>query len=205
MEKQVPKTAYQFEKYCGIDRWSSYYYQLREILAQAPVSVLEVGVGDHVIGDYLKGNTPVNYRSLDIASDLHPDIVGSVEQIPLPDEDVDIVVAFEILEHLPFEKFEGALQELSRVAKNSVIISLPHFGPSIRFECKIPFLPTLRFACKVPFPKAHVFDGQHYWEIGKQGYPLTRITQILEKHFLIKKEFVPFENQYHHFFILQKK
>lgn len=209
MTKQVDKEAYHFDKYCGLDRWSSYYYQLREILLLEPTSVLEVGVGDRVVGNYLKNNTSVSYRSFDIAEDLTPDIVGSVESIDLPDHSVDVVVAFEVLEHLPFEKFEGALKELGRVATKAVIISLPHYGPSVRCSLKIPFLKKIfkkedvRFAWKIPHHPVHTWNGQHHWEIGKRGYNIEKIRKVIEKHFIIEKEFVPFENQYHHFFILR--
>lgn len=205
MEKQVDKSAYTFTKYCYPERWASYYYQLREVIAQNPSSLLEVGGGDGVFREYIKTNTDIAYQNLDIAEDLNPDVVGSVEQIPLPDRSVDMVVAFQVLEHLPFEKFEQTLSELGRVSRGAVIISLPHFGPPITCSFKVPFLPEFRFAFKIPFPRKHTFNGQHYWEIGKRGYSAGRIRGIIRKHFSIKKEFVPFENQYHHFYVLGPK
>lgn len=203
--KQVDKSTYEFLKYCYPDRWASYYYQLREIIEQKPSSVLEVGTGDGVLKQYLLNNTNIAYQNLDVAEDLNPDITGSVEDIPLPDNSVDMVVAYEILEHLPFKKFEQSLLELKRVSRGPVIISLPHFGPPIKFLLKLPFLPEIRFAFKIPFPKGHTFNGEHYWEIGKRGYSIRRIREILRKHFSIRSEFIPFENQYHHFFILSIK
>ena len=205
MEIQVDKKAYRFEKYCGLDRWSSYQYQLREILALQPQSVLEVGKGDGVIGHYLRENTSVKYQSLDIAADLHPDIVGEVEHIPLPDKAVDVAVAFEVLEHLPFDHFESALLELARVAGKKVIISLPHFGPSLRCSFKLPFMKEMKWAFKLPYHPVHVFGGEHYFEIGKKGYEIAVIRAALAKHFDIEKEFIPYENQYHHFFVLAKR
>ena len=204
MEKQVERSAYAFEKYLGSDRWGSYWYQLRTVLSLAPESVLEIGAGDHVFGNYLRTNTSVAYQSCDIAEDLHPDIVGSVDALPLSDSAVDVVVAFEVLEHLPFERFDAALCELKRVAKRAVVLSLPHYGPSIRFSFKIPFLGEQRFAWKIPHHPVHVFNGQHYWEIGKKGYELPVVRTALQKHFRIEQEFVPYENQYHHFFVLRK-
>jgi hypothetical protein len=81
---------------------------------------------------------------------------------------------------------------------------LPHFGPPIKFSFKIPFFKEVKMALKIPFPIKHKFNGEHYWEIGKQGYPASKIRKILKKYFKIKKEFIPFENQYHHFYILEK-
>lgn len=204
MQKQVNKDVYRFESYVGIDRWSSYYYQLREILAQKPSSVLEIGVGDHIIGDYLTGHN-ISYTSADIADDLSPDIVADVTDLPIPDASYDVVCAFEVLEHLPFGQFEKALGELARVSRRVVVLSLPHFGPPIQFLVKIPFLREFRFSIKIPFPRKHLFNGQHYWEIGKMGYSAEMVRAVLKKYFEITREFVPFENQYHHFFTLRKK
>ncbi|MFA6414372.1 MAG: class I SAM-dependent methyltransferase [Candidatus Paceibacterota bacterium] len=200
---QVTKDAYRFERYVGIDRWSSYYYQLREIVALEPKSVLEIGVGDRVVGNYLKGRG-IEYTSADVAEDLSPDVVADVTALPFGDGSFDVVCAFEILEHLPFERFKHALQELTRVSKRAVLLSLPHFGPSVRLELKIPLLPCMRLAWKLPYPKKHVFNGQHYWEIGKRGYSLNRIRAAIALFGGIQKEFVPFENQYHHFFLIEK-
>lgn len=202
--RQVDRQAYQFEKYVGSDRWASYHYQLREIFAQKPTSVLEIGVGDRVVGTVVKEHG-IAYTSADIAEDLSPDVVAEVTALPFPDSTFDVVCAFEVLEHLPFEEFDRALAELARVSKRAVLISLPHYGPSFRFECKIPFLPRVRFAWKVPHPVTHVFNGQHYWEIGKRGYSPHRIHASLAQIGLLTKEFIPFENQYHHFFVIEKR
>jgi len=49
------------------------------------------------------------------------------------------------------------------------------------------------------------YDGEHYWEIGKAGYPLQRIINDIRKTgFNIKKTYRIFEWPYHRFFILKK-
>ncbi|HYF05873.1 MAG TPA: class I SAM-dependent methyltransferase [Patescibacteria group bacterium] len=205
MEQQVDKSHYVFGKYGNKARFASYYHQIDEVLKTKPTSVLEVGVGDKVFANFLMNNTQVSYKSLDIAADLHPDIVGSVESIPLPDNSVDTAAAFEILEHLPFEKFEACVLELRRVSKKNVVLSLPHYGPPIKFLIKLPCFPEIQFAWKFPHHPIHTFNGEHYWEIGKKGYNLRKIKDLLEKYFIIEKDFIPFENQYHHFFVLSCK
>lgn len=203
--KQVNKEAYKFERYSHTGRWVSYYYQIREVLRLDPKSALEIGSGDGVFKNYILENTEIEYSNVDVAEDLHPDIVGSVTALPVVDNSYDVVCAFEVLEHVPFEQFEKALSELARVSRHAVVLSLPHFGPPIKFLLKVPFLSEIVFAFKVPFARKHLFNGQHYCEIGKRGYAPQMIRNVIEKYFIIEKEFIPFENQYHHFYVLLKR
>jgi len=203
MTEQVGKSSYEFKAYCQQERWVSYWHQISEILSRNPANILHIGVGDCVVPNYLKNNAKISCVTLDVARDLNPDVLASIEELPFNKESFDLVCAFEVLEHLPFEKFAVALDELKRVSKRNVIISLPHFGPPVKFLLKIPFLPELRFSVKIPFYTEHKFNGQHYWEIGKKGYSLLKIKSILSERFKMINDFVPFENQYHHFFILE--
>ena len=202
-EPQVQKTHYEFGRYGFEGRFVSYYYQLKETLNRAPESVLEVGVGDRVFGDFIRNNTGVRYQSVDIAEDLSPDIVGSITNLPVPDNAADIVCAFEVLEHLPLAERGRAVAELVRAAKKYVIISVPHFGPMLACSLKVPLLPLLRFSWKLPFPKNHVFNGQHYWELGTRGHSVAAFRALLASHGRIVADYVPFNSPYHHFFVLE--
>lgn len=201
--KQVDKDAYRFECYGEEERFVSYHTQLTEIMRAKPSSLLEIGAGDRVVGSYLKNNTKIAYTSADIADDVGADVIAPVTKLPFPDKSFDVSCAFEVLEHLPFDQFQPALSELARVARSHVLISLPHFGPMFSLSFKIPFLPRVRLAYKIPYPKAHAFNGQHYWEIGKRDYPVSLIRAELEKHGHVTRDFVPFESPYHHFFTLE--
>lgn len=201
---QIDKTGYAAETYGTLSRFSSYHTQIQELLRTNPSSILEIGVGDAVTSQYVRRQIGITYTTVDFAADLHPDIVADVRKLTVPDGAYDTVCAFEVLEHIPFEDFEMALGELVRAAKNYVVISLPHFGPPVKLLFKIPFLPEIKVAFKIPFPKTHRFNGQHYWEIGKRGYPVSRILRIMHTFATVERHFVPFENQYHHFFVLKK-
>lgn len=195
---------YSFARYVHYGRWASYWHQIDAVLKSAPRRVLIVGKGDGIVAEILKRHVG-EVRTLDIESSLQPDIVASVEAMPLESGSFDAVLCCEVLEHLPFEKFEAALAELARVARRHVVVSLPHFGPPVKFALKLPFFREIRIAFKLPVPLHHVFNGEHYWEIGKRGYPPAKIRHELQRFFFIQEEFVPFDNQYHHFFILEKR
>lgn len=194
---------YSFNRYVPESRWQSYWHQIDRVLVLNPKSVLVIGVGDSLVIEYLKKYI-LEVKTLDIEADLSPDILASVEKIPLPDNSFDLVLCAEVLEHLPFEKFGQCLIELKRVTKKNVVLSLPHFGPAVKFKVKLPLFKELKLAIKIPISLKHQFTGQHYWEIGKRNYSASKIKKIISSQFKVISDFVPFGNQYHHFYILEK-
>ena len=173
-------------------RWASYWHQIKEVLEFNPKKVLVIGKGDGLVPMYLK-NFGLDITTLDIDEALSPDIKASVLNIPVGDGSFDVVLCAEVLEHLPFGDFHRALAEIERVAKFGAIISLPHFGPAVRFLLKLPFLSEIKFLLKLPYPLAHIFKVEHYWEIGKKNYPLKLIkSEIAKAGFSIKKDYIAF-------------
>ena len=75
---QVSKEHYRFSKYADEARFASYYHQLKEILDASPASVVDIGVGDGVVGDYLRRRGSVEYVCVDYAADLNPDVVAGL-------------------------------------------------------------------------------------------------------------------------------
>jgi hypothetical protein len=203
-KKQVDKEHYRFSKYSYPGRWGSYYWQLATVLDSNPESVVEIGVGDGVFGRYLEEIARVDYASVDVAEDLKPDIIGSVTKMPIPDDSYDVACCFQVLEHLPFDVFETALKELVRISRRRVIISVPDCRPYIRISFKLPLVPELLYIEKLPFSHQVRLGGGHQWEIGYPGFPLSRIIEIIQRHGILIKDFVPFENPYHHFLVLEK-
>ena len=197
------KSRYKFLQYNGKSRWMSYWHQINEVLSLKPKNVLEIGIGNKTVANYLKSQGGVEVITFDKDEKLKPDVVGDVLEIPFGNNSFDVILCAEVLEHLFFNDFENALYELKRVSKKYVVLSLPHFGHSITLSIKIPLIKEKRLAIRIPHPIAHKL-GEHYWEVGKRGYSLSKIKKILKKYFKIKKDYIPFENQYHHFFILEK-
>lgn len=201
---QVEKGHYNFSSYIDKERFMSFYYQLQLINEVPGTDILEVGTGSN----FLKRNLDqqYNYHCLDFDLSLKPDIAGSVTDLPLKDDCVDIAACFQVLEHLDFSLFEKSLLELKRIAKKNVIVSLPYKGYFYYFSCRVPVLKTIKLELFIPkFFFNFRFKDQHHWEIGYKGFPLKRIKNILQKHFHIRKIIHPSEHKYHIFFALEKK
>lgn len=193
-----------FKEYDDRDRWISYWQQIESVLSLKPRKILEIGIGNKTVAHYLK-DQGVEVTTLDINESLKPDIIASVEKMPLMDNSFDAVLAAEILEHLPFEKFEICLKEIKRVTKKYAVISLPHWGWTFYLILKIPLLKKIQFFAKISGILSHHFNGEHYWEMGKRGYPLSKIKkEITRSGFRILKDFITPDSPYHHFFVLEK-
>ena len=205
-EQTHDELHYDFLNYVDKKRFISCYYQLRYIYGINPKNILEIGVGGGLLKKFLRDT--FSYKTLDIRETLKPDVVGSVVQLPVKNNAFDLVVCFQMLEHLPFSEFEPALKEIARVSRKDVLISLPYSSTSLYLEAKLPFLKDRILRCGVRIPhffRKHSFDGQHYWEVGRKGYSIKTIKKSLEKFFNVKETFNPTDNTYHLFFRLEKK
>jgi ubiquinone/menaquinone biosynthesis C-methylase UbiE len=203
MKTQVDKSHYKFETYINKNRFSSYYYQLKYIERLNPYNFLEIGGGAGILKKLIPDN--IKYFNVDVSKELNPDIIATVEQLPFKDNEFDLVGCFQVLEHLPFEKFSRLLEELGRVCSGNVLISLPYANHKIMVEITLPKSKMIALNIIIPkFYKPHKFDGQHYWEIGKKNYSQKKIRRIIENIFKVKEIFTPKENTYHTFFLLEK-
>ena len=206
MKPQVEPTHYFNKSYDTKERFIGYWHQVNEIVMLEPDSVIEIGIGSGFISKYLR-ERDINITTLDFDPNLNPDRVGSVLDIPFEDNFFEVVACYEVLEHLPFENFNKALAEILRVSKSYAVLSLPDASRSYRFDMQIPKIGEIKRLIPLPRLKKliHNFDGEHYWEIGKAGYPLKRILKDIKKAgFKIKKTYRLFEHPYHRFFILKK-
>lgn len=205
MQKQVDKSHYKFTSYMSKGRWTSTWHQLDEVLKFQPQTVLEIGPGPGTFKQVGK-LFDLNVKTLDLDPELRPDIVGSATQIPMSDASVDVACAFQVLEHMPFENGKNALKEMFRVASRGVIISLPNVSPCWANTLAIPYMRRLQFIAPNLFARAnpHVFDGEHYWEIGKKGFGAKSVANelfSLAPSGTSLKSFRVHEFTYHHFFV----
>lgn len=98
-------------------------------------TVLDCGVAEgtmtRYLVDQLQGRKVVAVEYEDVACGAFkkaygdiPLLRGSIYELPLPDDSVDVVTAFEVLEHL--EDPGKALEEMRRVARRAVVVTVPY-------------------------------------------------------------------------------
>lgn len=101
----------------------------------APTSLLDAGCGEGFVAEILLREMPalevtgfdVLEDSVELARRRNPRAAfstGDIYNIDHEDSSFDVVVCFEVLEHL--HEPERALSELARVARHAVVMSVPH-------------------------------------------------------------------------------
>jgi len=206
MKVQVDHKHYQDLEYNEKGRFCSYWHQVNETLLLKPETVLEVGTGNGFVNFALK-RSGIDIKTVDIDKNLNPDYFGSVLSMPVEDETFDLALCCQVLEHLPYQDFTSALKEINRVVKKNLILSLPDLKRVYRFNLQVPVLGELKLLYSIPRLKAlkWEFNGEHYWNISCEGYPLKRIIKDIESAgFRVEKNYCVLEMPWHRFFILSK-
>ncbi|HYU16703.1 MAG TPA: methyltransferase domain-containing protein [Candidatus Acidoferrum sp.] len=201
---QVAPEHYDFERYDDLERWISYWYQIRAVMRLRPRTVLEIGSGTGVVRSYLR-NAGIQVQSVDIDESRKPDLVADVSDLDaaLPtDLRFDAICAFQVLEHLPFDRFERCLDGLARHARHA-LISLPYRGERIRLSF---WLGDRSFSIghKFMMPWRYRPCREHHWELGR-GFSARRITRIMARYFdVLERGFIK-ENPYHYLWVLRSR
>ena len=206
-EIQVEAAHYLQPEYDHRARFLNYWQQIHYVRSLAAQNVLEIGVGNALVSNYLR-QRGIDILTLDIDVNLHPDCVGSILRLPFQNRAFEVVMCCEVLEHLPFECLHTAVCELWRVSAHHVVISVPDRTRAYRLDIQIPLLGEIKKLIHLPTlrPREHGFDGQHYWELGKAGYPPRLVMDILENAgFDILESYRLFESPKYHFFLLGKR
>ena len=203
---------YNSKNYDYEGRFNSYYHQIKNIFDIMPEngSLLEIGPGSGFLNKYLQG-ADIILETLDITRETKPTYIGEITDIPSKDLNYDCVVAFEVLEHLPFDLFEKGIREMMRVSKKYVLFSVPDVRWYISMEFRAPTnshgfrkvisLPRLRHR-KIENTRGNDY---HYWEIGRKGYPLKKILEVIERvDIKLIKHYRISYNPTHHIFVLCK-
>jgi ubiquinone/menaquinone biosynthesis C-methylase UbiE len=93
-------------------------------------SIVDVGCGDGRITNRLtsRHSTVVGLeRSREALNHVNTEkILGSVDSLPFPNKIFDLILCCEVLEHLPFQVYPAAIEEIERVAAKYIVVTVPN-------------------------------------------------------------------------------
>jgi ubiquinone/menaquinone biosynthesis C-methylase UbiE len=112
-------------------------------------TMLDVGCGPGVLMHHAQQRFPqmasfgTDLGSVGLRQARQPVFRSSIDRLPFADASVDLVTCCEVLEHLPPTLVPAALAELSRVARKTVLITVPHAEHLLASSQKCPECGTV--------------------------------------------------------------
>lgn len=186
----MSETHWDYKTY-GKDRFIHYYQQIKHVMKLEPRKILEVGIGDGTVSDFLRRKGHV-VRTLDFEPELSPDYLCDVREIDkFVGERFDLVLISEVLEHFKFKYFKETVRKLLEISEH-VVISVPYMALRL-FDGKKIFTCDGKIVTKIPFffRKPKIFPEtytHHHWAVGMRGYSKKRIREELENFTIIEEK-----------------
>ena len=209
-------------------RFSSTQIQLTSVtdLGDSIQSILEIGPGSGYFSSIAK-NLGYDVKTADIKSRTNPDYLGDFREVDIP-ERFDLVAAFEMLQHLPYEDLPATLEKIAALSSRYVFICVPASVHRFGLSVDIPRLlaprrlglgwlrgsHTLSMTWEWPRnadPSESNWKGRedwwnpHYWEVGRKSYPRSRLLSEIKASGLnvLWHKYNPSHN--HHLFVMAEK
>lgn len=192
-------------EYSTPERMSSYGHQFALAMKTGGRTFLNVGSANGILS-YLLSQHSKSVVDLDIDPKTEPHIVAALPKLPFPDDSFDVVMCFQVLEHLPFSMFTECISELSRVASKSIILSLP--DRTLSFFDQVKNLVYLLFHNPKKWRRFNqvYIDPEHFWEISQNGVTSRKIKDIFSCMGMdLITHYRNDLNYYHHFFLLNNE
>jgi hypothetical protein len=163
--------------------WAARYYPIVRVLKNHKLfddaSLLEIGSGSVGIGRF----RPVPFVGCDISFPFEPlwpmtPVTASATQLPMKDKEFDVVLASDMLEHVPPDLRQTVIAECLRVARKVVIFGFPcgqQAWESDRalfnsyLNAKLPPPGWLSEHMEAAFPDVNCIPQLEGWEIMRQG------------------------------------
>ena len=129
--------------------------------------ILEIGIGTGLLSDLLKKRA-WNLKTLDIDEEKNPDFCDSAENFDYRGNLIEIILAFEIFEHIPYPTFVKVLNRFANDGIKEIYFSLPWCEKKVAsLSFKLPKFPVMNFDFKIPQNK--ILEPLHYWELSRKS------------------------------------
>lgn len=163
-----------------------------DLLPHGTSSVLDVGAGHGIFLEELQKRKKIIGVGLEIADvkieygrSIGVDMrKGDASNLDFPDKSFDVVVACEVIEHLPYGVYEAALAEFARVARKFVILTVPYDEQRVFVRCPYcrsisnpsyhmrsfnetslkEVIPNAKLIKTVKLGKSQKFPFERYWK-----------------------------------------
>lgn len=207
LEASYCKEVYSKDSYFELTQLQSQIFQILGIRKFKPKKILEIGIGSGFTSLFLK-RAGYDVTTVDINENLQPDVccdIANVNKNINPDG-FDLSVCCQVLEHIPFDEFEGCIKNLSLYG--NLYLTLPNYYSYFGFS-GILRLPHVRkifsLYFRSPFKIKKLQDGIHFWEVDSHSETSRKkIVLILLKYFSrVEVKIIP-TNPYHLQFFCHK-
>ncbi len=183
------------------EHWRLYWWQANLVKDSIQPSdrVLEIGVGSGFMANYLQSKG-IDVTTMDIDADKHPDIVANIVTVDWHDYQFDHILAFEVFEHIPFEKFENIIKALSSSCHKTISLSVPlNERVLLRADIRMPIIG--RKWINLTIPKFKIDEEHHFWEVGighvskKQIYDMFAVNnfRLAKTYSMFSRLYLKFE------------
>ncbi|RMH64311.1 MAG: class I SAM-dependent methyltransferase [Calditrichaeota bacterium] len=213
-EARIDKSHYFNARYLKRERMYSFVEQIELIkqFAQPEDTLLEIGKGNGFVSDFCQRYLGYRVTTVDVNPDLQPDIVDDITQPRvLKENSADVVMCYEVLEHMPFEQSVQAVRSMTQLARKYVLISVPDmryfisgrmtvFGTGPVFLQKL--LSTRRFR-----NAGKKFGDDHHWEIGLKTPDVTYSAEYVRRNLFggvtIVRDYRDIAVPWHHYYVVK--
>jgi SAM-dependent methyltransferase len=157
--------------------WRRYWHQhdILDSLLPSKASILELGVGSGFTANYLRSRGHA-VTTLDIDPEKKPDISANLAEYDFPLH-YDCIIAFEILEHMPFSVVRRTLPRIAAHC-GSFVFSVPR-NVLVWLDLSIK-LPRIReLAVYVTTSRRGRISGNHHWELGKHSISRDVLEKVI--------------------------